>query len=156
MRKQREGWVTEPATATQVGKDSCHGQDMDPHTHLNQQPATPWSSAACTCRRVHPHGGLGQGGTHATSKPWRTGPSAASSPPHLRFRSLSHHPHFISLLLSSQSPSSGSTSLERASAASHDVLAYSGQDLRRGSASAEQGPETTNRGNSEEQWGHTS
>lgn len=41
MRKQREGGVTEPATATQVGKDSCHHQDMDLHIHLNQQLATP-------------------------------------------------------------------------------------------------------------------
>lgn len=71
----------------------------------------------------------------------------STSPPFPVSFSTTHT--FISPLLSSRSPSSGSTCLERPSAASHDVLAYSGWDSRWGSAHAEQGPETTHRGN----WG---
>lgn len=88
----RGGYRTCP-TATQVGKDSCHHQDMDLHIHLNQRPATPMEFSCVYLPSGASTRGTGAGGgTHLTSKPWRNGPSAASSPPHLRFRSLSPPP----------------------------------------------------------------
>lgn len=95
--------LTDEKTEGRRGYRTCHSHtsgkgQLPPPGHGPTHPLKPATGhphgaqlRAPAIRCVHTGPGAG-GGTHLTSKPWRNGPSAASSPPHLRFHSLSPPP----------------------------------------------------------------